>query len=98
MERNAPAMVMVSAEKIDLIAFELVLVKRISEECLTMFNADGSKRKTAKSKLLQSFSIQPVLEVPSAYVSIIDMGLIWRLASPTSDDCDAKKRSGTDYL
>ena len=98
MERNALAMVMVSAEKSDLIAFELVLVKRISEECLTMFNADGSKRKTARSKLLQSFSIQPVLEVPSAYVSIIDMGLIWRLASPTSDDCDAKKRSGTDYL
>ena len=55
-------------------------------------------RKTAKSKLLQSFSRQPVLEVPSAYISLVDMGLIWRLASPTSDDCDAKTCSGTDYL
>ena len=41
-----------------------------------MFNADGSMRKTAKSKLLQSFSRQPVLEVPSAYISLVDMGLI----------------------
>ena len=63
-----------------------------------MFNADGSMRKTAKSKLLQSFSRQPVLEVPSAYIKLVDMGLIWRLASPTSDDHDAKTRSGTDYL
>ena len=52
MERNALAMVIVSAEKNDVIALESVLVKRISGECLTMFNADGSLRKTAKSKLL----------------------------------------------
>ena len=63
-----------------------------------MFNADGSMRKTTKSKLLQSFSRQPVLEVPSAYISLVDMGLIWRLASPTSDDRDAKTPSGADYL
>ena len=58
MERNALAMVIVSAEKND------VIVKKISEECRTMFNTDGSMRKTAKSKLLQSFSRQPPLEVP----------------------------------
>ena len=63
-----------------------------------MFNADGSMRKIAKSKCLQSFSIQPLLEVPSAYISLVDMGLVWRLASPTSDNHDAKTRSGTDYL
>ena len=63
-----------------------------------MFNADGSMRKTAKTKLFQSFSRYPVLEVPSAYISLVDMRLIWRLVSPTSDDRDAKARSGTDYL
>ena len=63
-----------------------------------MFNADGSKRKTAKRKLFQSFSRQPVFEVPSAYISFVDMGLSWRLASPKSDDRDATTRSGTDYL
>ena len=97
-KRNANALVIVSAEKNDLIALELVVLKKISEEYLTMFNADGSTRKTGKSKLLQSFSRQPVLEVPSAYISLVDMGLIWRLASPTSDDHDGKTHSGTDYL
>lgn len=50
------AMVIDSDEKNDVIALESVLVKRISEECLSMFNADGSMRKTAKGKLFQSFS------------------------------------------
>ena len=64
-----------------------------------MFNVDGSIRKTAKSKLLQSFS--RLLEVPSAYISPFDMRLICICslsAFPTSDDRDAKTRSETDYL
>ena len=91
-------MVIVSAEKNDLIALESALVKRDFEGCLTMFNADGSKGKNAKRKLLQSFSRQLVFDVPSVYISFVDMGLIWRLASPKSDDRDATTRSGTDYL
>ena len=84
MERNALAMVIDSEEKNDFIVLESVLVKRTFKECLTMFNADGFMRKTAKRKLLQSFSRQPLLEVSSAYISLDDMGLIWRLASPSS--------------
>ena len=98
MERRALAMVIDCAEKNDLIALETVLENRISDECLTMFNADGSMRKTAKSKLRQSFSTEPLLNKPSTYISLVDMGLIWRLASPTSDDRDIKKRSGVEYL
>ena len=49
-ERNALFTVIYSTEKNDAIALESVLVKRISKECLTMFNTDGSLRKTAKSK------------------------------------------------
>ena len=48
--------------------------------------------------MLQSFYRQPLLEVLSVYFSLVDMRLIWRLASPTSDDCDAKTNSGIDYL
>ena len=55
-------------------------------------------RNAAKIKLPQSFSRQPVLEVPSACISHVDMGPIWRLASPKSDDHDAKRGSGKDYL
>ena len=98
MERNALAMVIDSEEKSDFIVLESVLVKRIFKECLTMFNADGFMRKTAKRKLLQSFSRQPLLEVSSAYISLDDMGLIWSLASPSSDNLDARTRIETDYL
>ena len=63
-----------------------------------MFNANGSMRKTTKSKSLQLFSRQHVLEVPSAYASLVDMGFICSLAFPTSDDRDTMTHSGKDYL
>ena len=53
-----------------------------------MFNANGSLRKTANSRLLQSFSRHPLLEIPSAHVIIVDIGIIWRFAFSTSDECD----------
>ena len=56
------------------------------EECLSVYNVDGSMRKTQKSKLLEKFLLAPVLEVPREYVSLIDMGYIWRLATPTPED------------
>ena len=55
-------------------------------------------KKTARSMLLQSFSRQPLLKVPSEYVSIVDMSFSWTLGSPTSVDGNVKACSGTDYL
>ena len=55
----------------------------ISEEYLTLFKANGTFRKTQKSKLLQKLTMQP-LHVNS-YTALVDMGMIWRLASPTAD-------------
>ena len=98
MQENTLPRVIGSAGKNDVIAFESILVKRISEECLTMFNTNGSMRKTAKNNFPQLFSRHSLLEVPSVYVSLVDMGLIWRLASSTSDNCDPKTRSGIGYL
>ena len=71
-ERNALFTVIYSTEKNDAIALESVLVKRISKECLTMFNTDGSLRKTAKSKLLQDNLSLKFLQHTSAL-------LIWGL-------------------
>ena len=50
MERNVLVMVVYLAEKNDVISLELVLVKIISKECLTIFNIDGLMVKTAKGK------------------------------------------------
>ena len=53
--------------------------------------------KTVKGKLLELFNLNPITEEPKDYVSIVDMGLIWRLATPTSEDRESRKRNGSEY-
>ena len=64
---------------------------RVSEECLTLFNANGTFRKTQKSKLLQKLALQP-LDVNS---NRVDMGMMWCLASPTAEE--RVKTDGSPY-
>ena len=54
-------------------------------------------RKTSKRKLLKLFNLYPVPEKPQQHISLVDMGLIWRLATPTPEDRETKKRDGLDY-
>ena len=71
---------------------------RVSEECLTLFNANGTFRKTQKSKLIQKLALQP-LDVNS-YVALVDMGIMWHLASPTAEEkvkCDGCLYTWGDY-
>ena len=96
MEKSGLATLMDFAEKRKIIELEILVEKWVTEECLSMYNVDGSLRKTAKSKLLQSFTREPQLN-PNEFTSLVDMGLIWRLTTPTSDDRDGKKRSGVEY-
>ncbi len=49
--------------------------------------------KTQKSKLLQKLTLQPI-DVQS-YTALVDMGMIWRLASPTAED--KEKGDGSPY-
>ena len=97
MERLGPAALVDLAEGSGMIQLDLALERRVTEECLSLFNVDGSMHKTVKSKLLELFSLEPVPEVPQNHVSLVDMGLIWRLATPTPEDWDARKRDGSDY-
>ena len=76
---------------------EEALDGRVIEECLSVYNIDGSMRKSSKSKLLGLFKLDPVGERPRYHISLVDMGLIWRLATPTPIDCEARKQDGTDY-
>lgn len=86
MERLGPAALVDLAEGSGMIQLDLALERRVTEECLSLFNVDGSMHKTVKSKLLELFSLEPVPEVPQNHVSLVDMGLIWRLATPTPED------------
>ena len=67
------------------------------KKCLTTFNTNGSMRKLQRASCFSCFQ-DPLFEVPSVYIILVDMGLIWRLASKSFDDCDAKTRSEIDYL
>ena len=50
-----------------------------------------------KSKLLEVFTLEPVLEKPQNHVSLVDMGMIWQLATPTPEDREVRKRDGSEY-
>lgn len=70
---------------------------RITEECLSQYIVDGPMCKTVKSKFIESFNLEDVNEKPESYVGVVDLGLIWRLASPTSEEHESKRRHGTAY-
>ena len=97
MEKNGLATLMDFAEKNSLIDLETFLEGRITEECLSLYNVDGSMRKTAKSKVLQGFVRKQHDGGLQSCISFVDMGLIWRLATPTTEDRDIKKRCGAEY-
>ena len=57
-------------------------------ECLAIFNVNGTMLKTQKSKLQQNLTLTIIPE-PDAYTStfcFVDMGLIWRLTTPITED------------
>ena len=47
--------------------------------------------------MLELFKLDPVSEKPRDNISLVDMGLIWRLATPTPEDRESRKRDGSEY-
>ena len=97
MERSGLAALLELVDGSGMIHLESVLSWRVTEECLSLYNVDGSMRKTAKSKLLERFNLDSVVERPQDYASLVDMGMIWRLATPTADDRESRNRDGSQY-
>lgn len=93
MESRALAAVVNLVDVSGLLSLSEVMKHLLTEECLTLFNVNGTFRKTQKNKLLQKLTQQP-LDVQS-YTALVDMGMIWRLASPTAED--REKGDGSPY-
>ena len=74
------------AEKCD-VKLNLVQIMeyRITEECLSLFNNNGTMVKVQKSKLVEKLNLIPFQTVDS-YIALINMGFIWRLATPSPED------------
>ena len=74
-----------SAEK--KVSLEEIMNHRITDECLSIFNTNGSMVKVQKSRLVQMLNWK---ETPDwqlqTYISIVDMGCLWRLAAPSTED------------
>ena len=85
MERKALACVVGLIEHSGALKLEDVLQHRVTSECLSVFNVNGTIRKAQKSKLQQTLTLTVIPE-PEVYTSIIDMGLIWRLTTPSIED------------
>ena len=86
MEQAGLAAAVELAEGVGAFSVEQILDFRLTDECLSMYYADGSQRKPAESKLLEHLNLNTVVNIPTEYSSIVDMGFIWRLATPTAED------------
>ena len=58
MERSALKAVIDLVEVSELVHLPELLAHRVVEECVTLFNCNGTYRKTQKSKLIQKLSLQ----------------------------------------
>jgi len=94
MECKASAEVLGLVETSGSLKLEEVLKHRVTSECLSIFNVNGTFRKAQKSKLQLKLTMNVIPE-PKVYTSIIDMGLIWRLTTPSIED--REKGDGTKY-
>lgn len=94
METKAMASVLDLIEERDSFKLEQVVQHRVTEESLSIFNTNGAMWKVQKSKLQEKLRMTPIPE-PDTYTLIVDMGLIWRLAAPTTED--REKGDGTKY-
>ena len=86
MENTAMAAIITLAEscedRLDLVH---VMEHRVTDECLSIFNINGSMRKGQKCKLVEKLNLQELPAIPH-YIALVDMGFIWRLATPSSED------------
>jgi len=92
-ESTALASVVNLVDVSGLLSLTKLMKHRISEECLTLFNVNGTFRKTQKSKLVQKLTLQPFNV--NSYIALVDMGMIWHLATPTAEE--RAKGDGSSY-
>lgn len=64
---------------------------------LSLFNVNGTLRKTTKSKLQDCLDFKEVTDAQNTLV-IIDMGYIWRLATPSKEEREKRTEHITHWV
>lgn len=93
MENKAMASIITLAQTNDKFTLSQVMEYRVTDECLAIFNINGTMKKVQKSKLMDKLHMQPIDMDGDMYTALVDMGFIWRLATPTAED--REKPDGT---
>lgn len=93
MEWSALKAVIDLVEVSQLVNLPELLEHRVVEECVALFNSNGTYRKTQKSKLIQKLSLQSV-DLQEPYIALVE-GMIWRMATPSAED--QQTQDGTPY-
>ena len=96
MEQNALRAVIDLVENSQLVNLSELLQHRVIDECVTLFNCNGFCGKTQKSKLIQKLFLQPIV-LQESYTALLDMGMIWRMASYTPSPEDRQTQDGASY-
>jgi hypothetical protein len=94
MERSTFNAVIDLVEVSQLVDLPALLEHRVVDECVALFNSNGTYRKTQKSQLIQKLTLQSV-DLQEPYIALIDMGMIWRIATPSAED--RQTQDGTPY-
>jgi hypothetical protein len=95
MERSDMAAVINLVQVNGKVQLQDIMENRVTEECLSIFNVNGSFRKVQnKSKMLEKLSMQTITK-PTPYTALVDMGLIWHIASTNTED--REKDDGLKY-
>ena len=76
---------LVQAAQKSALHLQSIMEYRLTEIPLSLFHLNGTMKKAQKSKLLDCFSFNVPHEVGN-HVSIIDMGLLWRISLPSKED------------
>ena len=95
MENRAMAKLCTLAEG-KLLNLEYVMEYRLTDVCLAIFNINGSMRKPLKSILVECFTLKETT-VDNRMVVLVDMGMLWRIATPTSTDYSSGCFTWGDY-
>ena len=85
MENRAIVKIICLAET-SAVDLEELMEYSLTEICLPLFNINGQMRKAVKSTLINSFEMHETALEGVCYISIVDMGFIWRLATPSIAD------------
>ena len=96
MENKAMTSIISLAEtREDKFTLSQVMEYRVTDACLPICNINGTMKKVQKPKLIDKLNLQLIENVQEGYIAIVDMGFLWRLATPSVED--REKADGTTF-